>query len=57
MKVWYVGEVGDRECFPILVGKPSTRHRLGRPWSWEGNIKLSLSEVGYESQWWMELGW
>ena len=39
---WYVEEVGDRECFQILVGKPSVRHPLGRPWRWEGNIKLGF---------------
>jgi hypothetical protein len=51
----YVEEVGDRECFQILAGKPSARHPLGRPWR-EGNIKLGLSEVGYKDQRLMELG-
>jgi hypothetical protein len=53
---WYVEEVGDRECFQILAGKPSARFQLGRPWRWEGTIKLGLSEVGYEDQRLMELG-
>jgi hypothetical protein len=44
---WYVKEVGDRECFLILAGKPFARHPFGRPRRWEDNIKLGLSEVGY----------
>jgi len=52
---WYVEEVGDRECFRILAGKPA-RHPLGRPWRWEGNIQLGLSELDYEDQRLMELG-
>lgn len=47
---WYVEEVGDRECFQILAGKPSARRPLGRPWRWEGTIKLGLSEIGYEDK-------
>jgi len=48
MMGWYVEKVEDGECFQILGGKPSARHALGRPWGWEGNIQLGLSEVGYE---------
>jgi hypothetical protein len=52
---WYVKEVGDREYFQILAGKPFARCPLGRPRRWEDNIKLGRSEVGYEDQWLVEL--
>jgi hypothetical protein len=40
----------------IEVGKPEGKRRLGRPRRrWEGNIRLDLTEIGWEGVDWMHL--
>ena len=37
----------SRNAYRILVGKPESKRRLGRPRRrWEDNIKMDLREVG-----------
>jgi hypothetical protein len=49
-----MGEV--RGAYNILVGKPKGRRPLGRPRRrWEDNIKMDLSEIGFEDVDWIHL--
>jgi hypothetical protein len=51
------GAHGGVKCaYNILVGRPEGRRPLGRPRRrWEGNIKMNLSEIGFEDVDWIHL--
>jgi hypothetical protein len=38
-----------------FVGKCVGKHRLGKLWGWKDNIKMDITELGYESGKWIEL--
>jgi hypothetical protein len=45
--------VGEEECYGLLVGKPEGRGQLGRPGRrWVDNIRMDLGEVG-----WCDVDW
>jgi hypothetical protein len=49
-----IGEGGG--VYRVLVGKPEGKIPLRRPRRrWEGNIKMDIQEMGYESMDWIEL--
>jgi hypothetical protein len=44
---------GDKKCLQntVLVGMPVGTRSLGRPWRrWEDNIKMDLTEIGWDAQ-------
>jgi hypothetical protein len=46
-----------RDVYKVVVGKPDGKRPLGRPWRrprWESNIKMDLTEMGWE---WTGLIW
>jgi hypothetical protein len=47
---------GERyECFQNLNGKPTTKRPLGRPRPrWEGNIRMDLKEMGFNTRNWVD---
>jgi hypothetical protein len=49
--------MGERRgVYSVLVGEPRGKKPLGRPRrKWEGNIKMDLQEMGFESMDWIEL--
>jgi hypothetical protein len=45
-----------RNAYRILVGKPEGRRPLGRPrHRWVDNIKIDLSEIGWDGVDWVDL--
>jgi hypothetical protein len=45
-----------RNVYKILVGKPEEKNPHGRPRrGWEDNIRMNLSEIGWEGVNWMKL--
>jgi hypothetical protein len=45
-----------RNAYRILVGKPEGRRPLGRPrCRWVDNVKMDLSEKGWDGRDWIEL--
>jgi hypothetical protein len=45
-----------RNAYSILVGKPEGRRPLGRPRRrWVDNIKMDLSEIGWDGVDWVDL--
>jgi hypothetical protein len=45
-----------RNAYTILAGKPEGKRPLGRPRDrWEGNIRMELRKVGWESVDWIPL--
>ena len=45
----------NRSVFKILVGKPTGKSPLGRPWSrWEDNIRMDLKEMGINTRNWVD---
>ncbi|KAJ4443457.1 hypothetical protein ANN_05126 [Periplaneta americana] len=46
----------SRNAYRVLVGRPEGKRPLGRPrHRWEDNIKMYLSEVGYDDRDWINL--
>ena len=46
----------DRSAFKILLGWPTGKSLLGRPWrTWEDNIKTVLKETGMKTRNWVDL--
>jgi hypothetical protein len=49
-----IGEI--RNAYNILVGKTEGKRPLGRPRRrWEGNIRMDLTEIGWEEVNWMHV--
>jgi hypothetical protein len=47
-----------RNAYNILVGKPEGKRLLGRPGHrWEGNIRMDVREIGWESVDWIHLAY
>jgi hypothetical protein len=45
-----------RNAYRILVGKPNGKRQLGRPRRrWMDNIKIDLSEIGWDGMDWIDL--
>jgi hypothetical protein len=45
-----------RNAYRILVGKPEGRRPLGRPRRrWVDNIKMDLTEIGWDGMDWVDL--
>jgi hypothetical protein len=45
-----------RNSYRILVGKPEEKRQLGRPRRrWEDNIKMDLTETGWDGMDWIDL--
>jgi hypothetical protein len=45
-----------RKAYKVLVRKPKGKRPLGRPrHRWEGNIKLDLTEIGWDGMDWIDL--
>jgi hypothetical protein len=45
-----------RNAYRILVGKPEGKRPLGRPrCRWVDNIKMDLSEIGWDGMDWIDL--
>jgi hypothetical protein len=43
-------------AYRILVGKPEEKRLIGRPRSrWVDNIKINLSEIGWDGMDWIDL--
>jgi hypothetical protein len=53
----HVARMGEtRTAYWILVGKPEGKRPLGRPRRrWVDNIKMGLTEIGWDGVDWMEL--
>ncbi|KAJ4446283.1 hypothetical protein ANN_12978 [Periplaneta americana] len=53
----HVARMGEfRNAYRVLVGIPERKRPLGRPRRrWEDNIKMDLSEVGYDDRDWINL--
>jgi hypothetical protein len=53
----HVARMGEgRGIYRVLVGKPEGKRQLGRPrHRWEDNIKLDLSEIGFDGTNWIRL--
>jgi hypothetical protein len=51
--------MGDkRNAYRILVGKPECKRPLGRPRRrWMDNIKMDLTEIGWDGMDWIGLIW
>jgi hypothetical protein len=48
--------VGKRNSYRILVGKPEGNRPLGRPRrGWVDNIKMELSEIGWDGVDWIDV--
>jgi hypothetical protein len=47
---WHVARMGEKlNAYRIFVGKPEGKRTLGRPRRrWVGNIKMDLSETGWD---------
>ena len=44
-----------RSSFKILVGKPTGKRPLGRPWRrWEDNIRMNFSAIGINTRNWVD---
>ena len=40
-----------RRAFKLLIGKPTRKRSLGRPWRrWEHNIRMDLKEIGINEE-------
>jgi hypothetical protein len=54
---WHVARIGaERNAYKILMGKPEGKRPLGRPRRrWEDNIKMDLSEIGWNGTDWIDL--
>jgi hypothetical protein len=44
-----------RNAYRILVGKPEGKRPLGRP-RWVNNIKMDLTDIGWDSMGWIGIG-
>jgi hypothetical protein len=54
--IYHVHMGERRNAYRILVGKPDGRRQLGRPRRrWVDNIKMDLSEVGWDGRDWIDL--
>jgi hypothetical protein len=53
----HVARMGEtRNAYRILVGKPEGKRRLGRPRRrWVDNIKMDLTEIGWDGVDWIDL--
>ncbi|KAJ4443106.1 hypothetical protein ANN_04756 [Periplaneta americana] len=53
----HVARMGEsRNAYRVLVGRPEGQRPLGRPrLRWKDNIKMDLSEVGYDDRDWINL--
>jgi hypothetical protein len=53
----HVAGMGEtRNAYRILVGKPEEKRPLGRPKRrWVDNIKMDVSEIGWDGMDWIEL--
>jgi hypothetical protein len=53
----HVARMGEkRNAYRILVGKPDGKRPLGRPRRmWVKNIKMNLSEIGWDGMDWIDL--
>jgi hypothetical protein len=46
----------EKTAYRILVGKPERKRPLGRPRRrWVNNIKIDLSELGWDGMDWIDL--
>jgi hypothetical protein len=46
----------NRNAYRIMVGKPEGKRPLGRPRRrWVGNIKIDLSEIGWDGVDWIDM--
>ena len=46
----------SRNAYRVLMGQPQGKRPIGRPRRrWEDNIKMDLSEVGYDPGDWIDL--
>jgi hypothetical protein len=44
-----------RNSFKILIGNPTGKRTLGRPWRrWEDNIRMDLEEIGINAGNWVD---
>jgi hypothetical protein len=57
--VEHVARMGEmRNSYKILVGKLEEKRRLERPrCRWKDNIRMDLTEIGWEVLDWMQLVW
>jgi hypothetical protein len=53
----HVAHMGDgRGVYRVLVGRPEGKRPLGRPRrKWEDNIKMDLTEIGFDGANWIQL--
>jgi hypothetical protein len=53
----HVAQMGEkRNAYRILVGKPEGKRPLGRPRRmWMDNIKIDLTEIGWDDMDWIDL--
>jgi hypothetical protein len=53
----HVARMGEkRNAYRILVGKPEGKRPLGRPrCRWVDNIKMDLTEIGWEGRYWIDV--
>jgi hypothetical protein len=46
----------ERNAYRILVGKPKGKRPMGRPRrTWVDNIKMDLSEIGWDGMNWIDM--
>jgi hypothetical protein len=53
----HIARMGEkRNAYRILVGKPEGKRPLGRPTRrWVDNIKMDLTEIGWDGMDWIDL--
>jgi hypothetical protein len=53
----HVARMGEeRNVYKVLMGKPEGKRPLGRQrCRWEGRIRIYLTEIGWESVYWIQL--
>jgi hypothetical protein len=52
----HVARMGEKNTYRILVGNPEGKRPLGRSRrTWEDNIKLDLTEIGWDGMAWIDL--
>jgi hypothetical protein len=52
----YAGRMEKRNAYRILVGKPGGKRPLGRPRRrWVDNVKIDLTEIGWDGMDWIDL--
>jgi hypothetical protein len=54
---WECDKYGRQDrCTWLLIERPEVKRPLGKPrLRWEGNIKMDITEVGWEGMDWIEM--